>query len=130
MRPPGWEAMLYDHIRNARSRPFAWGQHDCVLWSADWVLKMTGIDPASQWRGTYGTEEGARQVLAALELETVAELADRHLTAITPSQAHRGDIMLHPNGMLGICDGPHAYFLTTEGTTRIAFLSCPRAWRV
>jgi hypothetical protein len=42
----------------------------------------------------------------------------------------RGDIMLHPQGMLGICDGAHAYFLTERGVTRIEFMKCVKAWSV
>jgi len=42
-----------------------WGRADCILSVADHILRVTGIDPAAPWRGTYDDEEGARRILAA-----------------------------------------------------------------
>lgn len=131
MRPQGWESVLAAHIANARSRPFVWGEHDCVLWCADWVRKVTDRDPAADCRGQYSSEADARLALNALGCSTPAELADRHLPQIPVAHAKRGDVVLHPvTGGLGICDGVHAYFLTERGVTRIEFTRCPRAWGV
>lgn len=33
--------------------PFVWGQTDCVLVLADWVARVTGVDPAAEVRMTY-----------------------------------------------------------------------------
>lgn len=130
MRPQGWESLLAGHIAAARDREFAWGEHDCVLWCADWVRTLTGTDPASRWRGTYSTEAEAQTVLRALGLSAWADLGDVYLPETPVPQARRGDVLLHPAGMLGICDGAHGYFLSARGVTRIEFLKCLKAWKV
>jgi len=131
MRPPGWESLLAAHLAAARTRPFAWGDHDCVLWSAEWVATLSGTDPAADWRGKYATAEEAASVLAAMGFTSWADLAAPHLPAIPVARARRGDIMAHPvNGGLGICDGIHAYFVTERGLTRVEYTKCPRAWAV
>lgn len=42
-----------------RSTPFAWGTADCIVSVCDHVLRVTGIDPAAPWRGSYDDEAGA-----------------------------------------------------------------------
>jgi hypothetical protein len=122
--------LLSCHISDARSIAFAWGQNDCVLWCADWVAKLTGHDPAKDWRGKYTSEAEAIAILRSMDLSVWADLADTNLPPTSVAHAHRGDIMLHPAGMLGICDGTHAYFLTDKGVTRIEFMKCIKAWEV
>ena len=130
MRPEGWESLLAAHITTARAQPFAWGERDCVLWCADWVLQIRGVDYAEHCRGAYATEDQAAQLLDELGFASVSDLVDGHLDVTPVKYARRGDVMLHPSGMLGICDGAHAYFLTASSVTRIGFLHCTRAWTV
>lgn len=130
MRPEGWESLLYHHILEARGKTFDWGTHDCVLWCADWIHKIRDVDLAAKWRGTYSTEEEAQAVLGSLGFSGTSELASHYLEEVPVSKARRGDIMLHPSGTLGICDGTFAFFVTTEGVLRLEFLKCLRAWRV
>jgi hypothetical protein len=66
----------------------------------------------------------------ALGFASVSELAANYLPEIPVKTAQRGDIMLHPMQMLGICDGAHSYFVTQTGVTRIPFTMCLKAWRV
>lgn len=47
----------------AAKRRFAWGQHDCMLFAADWVCEAQGSDPAAPWRGTYDTAQGAQAII-------------------------------------------------------------------
>jgi hypothetical protein len=130
MRPEGWEGILAAHIAEANSYIFQWGEHDCALWCADWIQKITGNDLAANLRGQYSTEEEARAILQSLGLSAWSELPDNHLPLIPVKKAARGDLVLHPAGMLGICDGAFAYFLRDVGVTRIAFTKCVKAWKV
>ena len=41
-----------------------WGQNDCCLFPANWILSIAGIDGGALWRGTYADED---QCLAVLE---------------------------------------------------------------
>lgn len=130
MRPEGWESMLAGHIEEAKEKTFAWGTHDCILWCADWVKKLTGEDLATDYRGQYESEEQAAGVIAAMGFDSLPQLVDHHLASVPVKRAQRGDIMLHPMGMLGICGGAYAYFVTENGITKISFTLCHKAWRV
>jgi hypothetical protein len=130
MRQEGWESLLYHHILEARGKEFEWGTHDCVLWCADWIQKVTGEDLAANWRGTYSTQEEADTILGSLGFNNASELASHYQEEIPVARAQRGDIMLHPSGTLGICDGAFAYFVTKDGVLRHEFTKCLRAWKV
>lgn len=130
MRPEGWESLLHEHFEEARGKPFSWGTHDCVLWSASWIERITGLDLAAKWRGTYETEEQAKTVLDSLGFKGTAELASHYLPEVPVRLAQRGDIMLHPSGALGICGGAIALFVTERGILRTEFSRCLQAWKV
>ncbi len=44
---------LTDFLAEAVRRQFRWGQHDCMLFAADWARALTGVDPAASLRGAY-----------------------------------------------------------------------------
>lgn len=44
-------------------QPFRWGDWDCGLLCADWVMVRRGVDPAHGWRGRYGTPLGCARLL-------------------------------------------------------------------
>jgi hypothetical protein len=44
---------IYQELHTWRSKPFIWGETDCMLCLADWVQRVTGKDPAAHIRGTY-----------------------------------------------------------------------------
>jgi hypothetical protein len=54
---------LDDFLEQMTTTPFVDGQCDCVLNVADWVLAVTGVDPAAGLRGTYDTVKGRNRVL-------------------------------------------------------------------
>ncbi|WP_152051834.1 DUF6950 family protein [Tautonia marina] len=130
MRNEGWEAILAEHIEQARNNAFEWGMNDCALWSADWVRKATGEDFASTWRGRYTTETELNALLAAMDIESPGDIASEHLPEMDVPFAQRGDIVLHPQGCLGICNGLDSYFLMEQGVTRIRTRNCVKAWAV
>ncbi|OWU83803.1 hypothetical protein ATO6_15330 [Oceanicola sp. 22II-s10i] len=45
-----------------RTHPFSYDGADCILSVCDHLLRMTGVDAAAPWRGTYSDEEGAREI--------------------------------------------------------------------
>lgn len=47
-----------------RSR-FDWGHTDCIMATCDHIARVTGIDPAAPWRGSYDDEAGARTIYEA-----------------------------------------------------------------
>lgn len=54
---------LSDYLSAAAARPFVWGECDCALFGADWVLARRGFDPAAGFRGTYRRSCQAQDVL-------------------------------------------------------------------
>jgi hypothetical protein len=131
MRNEGWEAILHDHINQARASDFRWGTLDCAMWCAGWILKATGNDLASAWRGQYSDEETLQKLMQREGFSSYEAIADSTpLPAIPVSLAQRGDIMLHPQNCLGICNGISTYFLTDKGFLRFPTLKCLKAWKV
>lgn len=95
--------------------PFAWGSHDCALFSASAVNAMCGVDPAAAFRGTYDTQRGAAEALKehgeGTLLKTVRawfpEEKSVHL-------AHRGDLVMKDATAVGICVGRYSWFVGRE----------------
>lgn len=121
---------LADYLADALHRPFAWGSHDCALWAAAWVRLATGADHVSDWIGTYSTAAGAFRQMRLRGFDGVEGIAARHLPEKPVREAGRGDLMLHPSGALGICNGLASYFVTEGGLIAEPTLACRKAWGV
>jgi hypothetical protein len=130
MRIEGWESILAEHIRQAYHATFVWGANDCALWCADWVKKGTGNDFGEPWRGKYKSEAGAAKLMKKRGYAGPADIANQHLPEIPVPMARRGDLLLHPEGCLGICHGRHGFFLKDDGVLMSDALACTRAWKV
>lgn len=58
-------ALFDDFCDRTNALPFVWGQSDCSLLIADWLVENGHPDPAAEWRGTYNDEASCRALLAA-----------------------------------------------------------------
>lgn len=130
MRVSGWESLLAEYLQASRDREFAWGLNDCALWAANWVLLATGADFLSTWKGDYATARSAARLMRERGFASVADIADRHLPAKPVALAARGDLVLHPQGALGLCAGRLSHFVMAAGLTAAETLACPKAWEV
>ena len=131
MRIEGWETLLHQHIEEARHSVFAWGENDCALWCAKWIAAITSVDLTGEWKGLYSTEEGLRDLMQSRGYRSVEEIADHTAFPIMDRAfAQRGDIVLHPHGCLGICNGLVSYFLTEQGFTKLRTMQCIKAWKI
>ncbi|MBP3958333.1 hypothetical protein J8F10_24050 [Gemmata sp. G18] len=130
MRTEGWESLLNEYVAASAGKEFDWGEHDCGLWSGTWVLLCTGRDFVSRWKGTYRTTRGAKLAMARLGFNGVEAVAADALEEKPVPLARRGDLVLHPQGALGICNGRVSHFVTASGLTTIDTLACTRAWGV
>lgn len=54
---------LADFLSIAASRGFVWGEHDCMMFAADWARTLTGKDPAQGWRGSYSNQLEAAEII-------------------------------------------------------------------
>ena len=78
--------------------PFEWGKNDCVLFSADAVLAITGQDYAKEYRTYSSAKEAARLIKKLGGLEAIATSALG--SPIPKADLTAGDIALvtTPNG--------------------------------
>jgi len=61
----GRMARLERFLGRTAATPHVWGLSDCSLMIADWCVANGHQDPASAWRGTYGTEAECRALITA-----------------------------------------------------------------
>jgi len=55
----------FKHIITEYDRKsFIWGTRDCMLFIADVVRRLSGIDVGERFRGVYWNEKGAMQIIA------------------------------------------------------------------
>jgi len=120
--------------RSHRSRPFAWGAHDCASWVFDLRRDLTGgADVAVLSRRRYPTARGAALVRRRLGWASLEEGARALLGAPLGSVhlAQRGDLVLIAGGTaLGISLGARAAFLAPEGLAFVPTIDCSLAWRI
>ncbi len=125
-------ARLTAFVREAMRREFVWGQRDCILFCTDWVQVVTGIDPASRWRGSYQSEAEAQAIidgfggLAALCDEGYAGILER----CEPENALVGVIKSY-SGDIGAIRSGLSWVVLTErgiGRVRIDLAECLAAW--
>ncbi|GAB6125035.1 DUF6950 family protein [Humidesulfovibrio idahonensis] len=141
-RVSDWPARLAHVVEAERLRPFDWGTADCCLFVGDCILAMTGIDPASEFRGRYMTARGAQRCLRRYcggGVEALAEkiAAEYRMPEILPKMAQRGDAVLlrtpecPPEGKsVGICVGVLMAAQGPQGLTMVPVERVLRAWRV
>lgn len=52
-----------EFIANTKDKAFVWGESDCAIWVADYVLSATGYDPGACARGIYDSRMGCRRFI-------------------------------------------------------------------
>lgn len=90
-RYDNWPERLAAFIETRRVRVFSWGEQDCVLFAADAVLEMTGVDLAEGERGYRSASGAAKRIKRAGGMRALAasRLPEKH-----PGLAQRGDVVL------------------------------------
>ncbi len=114
---------------------FSWGTNDCALFAADWVLERTGVDYASEFRGTYNTESGSIEALNRLSYDSLSSaLHDRLGEPLSSKyQAQRGDIALIETSQGLACGVVTAHGVVCRGYRKLAVLPMGNivfAWRI
>ena len=139
-RRDGWEHYLDEFIFKRKRSSFRYGKNDCCLFVCDAVERMTGVDPAEEFRGKYSTKSGAYELLkkfagGKLE-ETVRTLTKNYgMPEINKNFAGRGDVVLVNGEMgdaLGIVDmtGEQVAIPARKGLVFFPMIAIKKAWRV
>jgi hypothetical protein len=90
-RLPDWRARLGAHIAAHRTRPFAYGAHDCATFAAGAVQAVTGSDPAAGLTG-YTTRAGGLRRLRRNGLEDHVAFVASRFAEIPVACAQQGDL--------------------------------------
>jgi len=130
---------LSDYINACRNKSFQWGEHDCGLFAANWVLAATGDDPAREWRHHYRTAIGAARKIAAHGNLFALVSSSLGEPCTNQRQACRGDvagaIALDPDPkkrvpILGLVADHRAVFLAPKGLVFLPLTKTAMHWKV
>jgi hypothetical protein len=104
MRVHDWPQQLDAYIVECSSRAFDWTDFNCALFAADWVQRVTGVDPAAGLR-EISSKTDALRVLA--QYSSLQDMASKQLgkDPVHSSAAMRGDVVL---ARIPIADGTQA----------------------
>lgn len=131
-RLPDWELRLSDLVGQRLAEPFVWGVNDCVLFAADGIAAMTGIDPVADLRGQWASRGEAVRVIARLG-GLPAAVAALGLEPVAPLFAQRGDLVLHRRDgtdALALCLGNQLAGPSDSGLLFFGLENGVQAWRV
>lgn len=93
------ESVLAEFLRDRAGRDMVWGENDCGLWLADWIVRLRGVDdPAKPLRGLYRDESSCRAVLGAVPYPVLVGRLARAVGMARTQEPQVGDI--------AIIDGP------------------------
>jgi hypothetical protein len=136
------------YLRDAATKPFAWGTTDCCLFAADAVLAMTGVDIADDFRGKYGTQAEALALIKTVTGGTTVTDAIVHCAtkfglmewlkadgSPCPLMAKRGDlcaVLNDGNIIAGVIElsGRYVACQGDAGLIRLQLSAIQRAWHV
>lgn len=140
-RRENWEYFLSEFLFKRKDSTFRYGRNDCCLFVADAIERMTGVDPAVEFRGKYRTKAQAKNLLINFAGGTISETVKRltinyGMPGIEINLAGRGDVALVINGArgeaLGIVDmtGEQVAVPGYKGLVYFPMIVIQKAWRV
>lgn len=133
-RRADWEPRLYSAIEKMRHVPFQWGQHDCVLFSADLIEVITDVDLAAEFRDLYDSKKSALKILKTdFKGELINAVSHKLGEPVHKYKARRGDLVLMQTTsipFLGIATGTNAVSPGEKELMLIPMRHWLKVWRV
>ena len=130
-------AVLLDrYLQSWRHRPFAWGEADCVRFTAGWVALVTGRDPVAATAGCYDGCRAARRLM--IQATGTADLVAATSVILGPPlplplMARLGDVVALSTSIgpaLGVCAGDAIAAPGPTGLVRQPLTTVLAAWRI
>ena len=137
-RPDNWPALLEAHLSEWDSKPFSYGDADCVSFAAAWLSRLGYADPLAGLGKWDNAKEAARiyQALGGFAHAVAAQLHALGCDRIAPALAMRGDLVVVPAGakerpLLAIVNGRFAEAHSDNGAVQVPFIETAlSAWRI
>lgn len=132
-RVPDWPERMARYLTRYRKTPFAWGEHDCVLFAAGWIKEATGDDPLGELRGRWTDAMSAARLVRDLGGLAAAVTAVIGAPLASTTFAQRGDIALieqEDARGLGIVVGTQVAVVTERGIGYVELSEAAAAWRI
>jgi hypothetical protein len=134
-RVTGWEDILAQEVERARHEPYRLGRHDCAIWAARVVARITGQDFGAGLAGGYSSKSGAMRLMRELG-GNLREAVTRRVgqPTVPPLQVPRGGPALWMDAKgeehLGVCLGDRVATLATDGLSFVSLGDCACGWRL
>ena len=132
MRVRDWQLKMEEFTLERKSKPFSWGTNDCATFASDYVLAVTGEDPAlPELREHRTAREAIRAIRSHGGLEAIATSALGEPVHV--SQSSLGDIALVRVGKrmaLGVVMMNWVFGPGPNGYTHVPLESATKAWRI
>jgi len=99
-RRDDWPIVLEAQIRESKEKEFDWATHNCVLFAANIVLSITGMDFMHKYRERCVSEKSALRIVVEVcggyDVEKFIEILmqDSCFPEKPKNKAQRGDIVL------------------------------------
>ncbi|MCG9755042.1 hypothetical protein L1D40_07380 [Shewanella insulae] len=125
---------LAEFVAQNRATSFSWGEHDCCLLAANWLMANGYDDLAIEFRGHYSSELGAMRAIRRAGFASIAELLEAKLGQATPPLLlRRGAVVLldTPEGdAVGMYQGSDCFALATYGLVAYPKTNIKMGWNV
>ena len=134
-RRADWEDRLHAFLGPITDKPHNYGSHDCLLFVAGAIEAVTGVDHAKGHRGKYKSMAGASRHLRSIGFDKPEAMLDSLFDEKPVGFAQRGDIVLTPDGIPGLCIGSTALVVGMiedgpEGLIHVPRALWSKAWTV
>lgn len=124
------QQQLNEYLTNVRARRFRPGSHDCGLFVAGWVKRLTGEDHGARWRGKYRSMSGLDELVKADGFESHVDYVASLFPAVAPALAQTGDLAVVGNDALGIVASDRVFVLRPDGLGHVSRMTAERAFTV
>ena len=121
---------LNAYLAEVRRRRFRPGSHDCGLFVAGWVKRITGEDHGARWRGKYRSMKGLDELVKADGFESHIDYVASLFPAVAPALAQTGDLVVVGADALGILASDRAFVLRPDGLGHVSRMKAERAFSV
>lgn len=131
VRHDNWPDLLSQYLKECKKKPFAWGEHDCILFAAKCIERLTGENLYHSYL-IYDNEAGAHGVVSSNG--GLSEIVKKHLGPGHRDimKARRGDlVMMKMNGeTIGVVDdsGENIACVSHDGLKRFPLKTAWRIW--